>query len=449
MPWQQYVYDVAGEIDPATGCPAYREVIITVPRQNGKTAVLLTFMADRCVSDWGGPQRVLYGAQTGKDAKEKLVEDLAPQLIASGLRSALHPVKPLHQGTGNEKVVWRNGSLTKLLNSSDSSGHGKTTHQAQLDEVWKYEDNAAEQAALPSMNTVADAQLFITSTAGTDESTYLLSKVTLGRELVAADDTTSGIAYFEWSADPDADLDDPVAWRSCMPALGHTITEATVRHARRSMTDDAEFARAYLNIWPGGRGADWLLIPEGVWGAVQGDEETIPQGRLSFALEVRPDRSGAAIVAADPDGTVELVECRPEVGWAADRVIDLTQRHDGVAVLDERSPAAPLVPTLEDACELVKLSTKDVVAACGGFFDKVADGALAVRPHPELTDSVAGARKRKVGDAWVWNRDPAGANAAPVMAASLAVHVAALAPPRKKRGNVVWLWDDDEEDGDI
>src|SRR5690606_39326101 len=37
MPWQQYVVDVALELDPETGQLAYREVVLTVPRDRKST----------------------------------------------------------------------------------------------------------------------------------------------------------------------------------------------------------------------------------------------------------------------------------------------------------------------------------------------------------------------------------------------------------------------------
>lgn len=42
MPWQQYVADVALEIDPDTGLLAYREIVLTVPRQSGKDLAVTT-----------------------------------------------------------------------------------------------------------------------------------------------------------------------------------------------------------------------------------------------------------------------------------------------------------------------------------------------------------------------------------------------------------------------
>jgi phage terminase large subunit-like protein len=68
MPWQQLVADVGGELLD-DGRPAFREVWVTVPRQNGKTTLILAWEVDRCLN-WSGvePQRVLYSAQNGNEA---------------------------------------------------------------------------------------------------------------------------------------------------------------------------------------------------------------------------------------------------------------------------------------------------------------------------------------------------------------------------------------------
>ena len=76
---------------------------------------------------------------------------------------------------------------------------------------------------IPAMMTKRDAQLWVTSTAGWEGSTYLKRKVDAGRAAVA-DNLDTGICFFEWSADPDAAVDDPATWYGCMPALGITIT---------------------------------------------------------------------------------------------------------------------------------------------------------------------------------------------------------------------------------
>ena len=63
MPWQRLVADVGCELAPDGG-PAYREVVVTVPRQSGKTSLFLSWQLDRCLN-WGHLQRSTYTAHTG------------------------------------------------------------------------------------------------------------------------------------------------------------------------------------------------------------------------------------------------------------------------------------------------------------------------------------------------------------------------------------------------
>ncbi len=66
MPWQRDVAAVACEINPDTGLPAYREVVVTVPRQSGKTTLFLAWQIHRTQSlRWVQPQRSVFSAQTG------------------------------------------------------------------------------------------------------------------------------------------------------------------------------------------------------------------------------------------------------------------------------------------------------------------------------------------------------------------------------------------------
>src|SRR5258708_39354768 len=79
MPWQRDVADIGCEIDPVSGLPAYREVIVGTPRQQGKTTLYLTWQIQRCTSPrWDQPQRSAFTAQSGKDARDKWLDELFP-----------------------------------------------------------------------------------------------------------------------------------------------------------------------------------------------------------------------------------------------------------------------------------------------------------------------------------------------------------------------------------
>src|SRR4051812_39206978 len=64
MPWQQHVADVALEINPETGRFAYREVVLTVPRRSGKSALLLAVLIHRMIA-MGSAQIAAFTMQNG------------------------------------------------------------------------------------------------------------------------------------------------------------------------------------------------------------------------------------------------------------------------------------------------------------------------------------------------------------------------------------------------
>ncbi len=78
---------------------------------------------------------------------------------------------------------------------------------------------------------------------------------------------TDGAAYLEWCALADQDPTDPATWQGCMPALGITISEETVRKDLASGMPLAEFKRSHLNLWPDESAEGWAVIPKDVWEA--------------------------------------------------------------------------------------------------------------------------------------------------------------------------------------
>lgn len=412
MPHQALVADVGGELLP-DGSPAFREVITTLMRQQGKTTLVLATKVERCTLR-SSVQRVAYTAQTGSDARKKLLDDEVPILQSSPLWSA---VRRVARAQGSEGIVFKNGSRIDVLASSVSAGHGKIIDLGIIDEAFDDIDDRREQAMLPAMITRTEAQLYVVSTMGTDASVYLNRKVDAGRA-AALEGRTSGIAYFEWSIPDDEDIDDPAVWWRYMPALGFTITEQAVAHARTTMSD-GEFRRAFGNQRT--RSAE-RVIPEATW-RMACSPSVAPSAPLTFAVEVSPDRDWAAIVASDGK-VVELVDYRPGTGWLRDRCVQLGADHGGRFVVEARSPAAAAgVPGA------VEVSTADAVKAAGSFYDAVADGRLQIRTDPRFDAALAAAAKQPVGDAWRFGRK-AGGDVCPLNAATLAVWAAAGSKPK-------------------
>ena len=418
LAWQRLVLDVALELE-ADGRPAYREVRVTVPRQQGKTAgLLLPVMTHRAL---GGvdprPQRLLYTAQDRNHARakwEEQVEELD--------RSPLRRLYRVRRSNGSEAIRWRTGSSWGITASGEKSGHGFTLDLGVIDEAFAQTDDRLVQAFRPAMVTRPWAQLWIVSTAGTDESVFLRERVEDGRARVEADER-SGVAYFEWSAPDDAAVGDRATWAAAMPALGTLIDEETVAADYGAM-DEAEFARAYLNRWSPG-GVPVFSLAEWV-GCL--DPASSIAGAPAFGLDVSPDRSHASIAAAGgrPDGRVhvELIERRAGTDWIAERLGELVSRHHPIGLaLDPGSPAGSLVTELTQlpvVPPLLLVTGRQYGQACGALFDDVSSRRLAHRGQPALDDAVIAARRRNIGDAWAWARPDAGPDPSPLIAATLA-----------------------------
>jgi hypothetical protein len=417
MPWQRQVADVALEVDPRTGLLVYGEVDLTVPRQQGKTTLELGVMVHRCRT-WAR-SRVLYSAQDRIHARKKWEDEH----VATLARSPFADEFGVRYQRGDEAVRWHNGSHHAITAPGEKAGHSDVLDLAVMDEAWALEDSRLEQGLSPTMVTRAQPQLWVVSTAGTYRSAYLRGKVERGRAQVAAGKARHA-AYFEWAAVEGADPADPRTWRSCMPALGRTITEARIA-AEFERLDLADFCRAYLNLWPGSIPADWLVIAEAAWRALA-DPDSTAVDPVAFAADVTPERSHAAIAVAglraDGLGHGEVVDHRPGTGWVVPRLLELQERWRPCAVVvDDTGPAGSLIAPLEAAAvEVTKPTARGMAHAAGDVFDAVAEATMRYVPRPALDAAVAGAGQRPLGDGWAWARKGLSVEICPLVALSLA-----------------------------
>ena len=422
MPWQQRVVDTALEINPATRRFVYRQVTLTVPRQSGKTTLILALAVHRALG-MGSPQRIVYTAQTRLDARKKWEDDQLPMLAASPFAGHFRARKT----TGNEAFIWGNGSQHGIMSVTKKSGHGPTIDLAIIDEAFAQDDSRLEQSTKPSMITRPQPQLWVVSTAGDESSVFLRSKVDAGR-MQAEAGMTRGNAYFEWSAPEKADPEDPDVWRACMPALGRTVTEEAIRADYDSMSSEGklgEFRRAYLNQWLDAIPDEWLVIPQESWVALHAPP--VAHGEVALAVDSTPKKIGGTIAAAwrRPDGhmDVEIVEHRGGTSWLPKRLQEIVRDHRPIAVvIDPAGPAGPLIDEIETlGIEVTKPTMREMAQGCGRFFNMVMDSrTLRHGNDADLNAAVAGAVRRDLGDAWAWARKATNVDISPLVGVTLA-----------------------------
>lgn len=457
MPWQRYVADTALEIEPATGLVAYRKIGCTVPRQSGKTSLILPVAVHRGMA-WQR-QRIVYAAQSGTAAREKWEDEHVDALESSVLKPRLR----VRKANGREAIIWRKSrSIHGITTNTAKAGHGKTLDLGLADEYFAQVDHRLDAAWSPAMITRENAQRWWFSTAGTSASIPLNEERERGRLLVAGDEPTR-TAYFEWSAADGADYRLPPTWRSCMPALcptpgpcrcsphwRHTVTEDSVRAELESL-DLAEFLRAYMN-WTREDDeveADPLVPTVEAWNLLADNKSRITGGKV-FAVDITPKRDHAAIGVAGgrTDGLrhVELskhdrIDQRRrsrddlDTDWLMPTIVRMHAEHDPIAwVVDEKGPSATLLEPMRKA-GITRIDREkphrggvwvptvaELGAACGSLMDAVRLGTLVHPDEPRLIEAIAGARTRPLGDgAFAWGRKVGTSDISPLVAITLAL----------------------------
>jgi hypothetical protein len=420
MPWQRYVFNVGLEVDEA-GRFAYQLVIVTVPRQSGKTTGFGVVMDHRALII---PRaRVWFTQQSGKDAVDWLINEHWPLLAPLGAH--VH----LRRAAGSEHIRWRHSNgLIRPFPPTPDGLHGKTSDLVVVDEPWAFDlvrGQQLDQAIVPTQATRPNAQTWKVSTAGDATSTWWLGTVEQGRAAVEAG-RTSGVAYFEWSCPDDLDPCDPASWPLFHPAYGWTIEESSMEAALLMLGPD-EFRRAYGNQWVS---TVSRVIPLAAWRAAAEEPREQPEaGVVALAFDVAVDRSDGAIVAAwrSEDGVahVEVADHRPGVGWLPARLGELVERWRPVSVsYDAAGPALDVADVVtRGGLELVGLKAREYVAACAGLLEGlVAEPAkVRYRPHPALDAAANDAARRAIGDGWGWGRRQSAGSLAALTAATVAV----------------------------
>lgn len=222
IPWQRYVADVACEIDPDTGSFYYDTVVVSTPRQCGKSA--LVDGSDTYNASLGRRRRIAYAAQTGKDAEDHFKE-YAEAMKASRL---VQKVDKFRFSNGNMSVTFGNGSTISPMAMTKIAGHGKQFDKVTIDEAFSLTKDAGDtimDAIVPTMNTRLKrtgitAQRWITSTEGTAESTYFNALL----DGLRAGDVPERTCWFDFGIPVDADPEDLETIMLYHPAAGYLLS---------------------------------------------------------------------------------------------------------------------------------------------------------------------------------------------------------------------------------
>jgi len=285
-PWQQDFLTAAMGRD-AAGRWVADEAALVVPRQNGRSEVLLARLL------WGlllgGERTGLFTAHEHKTATESflrlksLVEH--PDFVAK-----YGEVTRLQSSYGREQIEFSNGARALFIARSRKSGRGFSPDFIVLDEAFELSD--LSMAALkPSLAARRSPQLWFSSSAPHETSSVLRRICLKGRA-----GEQDRLVFFEWCASDVVASDAVEGWLASNPAVGYRIRLDTIASELTSgAMDEESFRRERLGVWN-------EEVFTSVFDRAQWERLYRPDARTSgvaaIAVDVNPDRSRACIAAA-------------------------------------------------------------------------------------------------------------------------------------------------------
>lgn len=463
-PWQKWLFIHALELDPETGYTDYRfrQVVVLVGRQNGKTLIMIVLGLWRLFVD--GAAEILSTAQNLAVA-EKTLKDAFKIAKATPVMAKYLPYR-MERGQWVPFMRTANGSNQIELSSvpdglehvldvfgampawyvvaTNGGGRSFSADVALLDEVREHRNEDVWDSVAPTTAERPRNQIWAFSNAGDKRSVVLRRLRNVGLSALNSGDTSEErLGLFEWSAAEGRSIFDPEGWAEANPSMGYgNRTERDMKALAKQAVDpevkdasEAGFKTEYMCQW-----VDTLeqgKITRELWEALADPLSAVPEGtkiHVGVDVGVEGGATHVAVAFLRPDGKwhVEVVASRSGFRWVVEwlRSRENTWFSGSIGVQSSgNAPAAALAPLLSEAgFDVVEWRGPDWTGSVTAYYTALQEGLVA-HPgrdplHPDeptlLEVSATGVKDRKFGDVFVWDREKSVGDAAPFIATNIA-----------------------------
>jgi hypothetical protein len=384
-------------------------VVLTVPRQQGKSIILAALATWRMAQPEALGQtqaQILFCSNKRETASLILKHAQIWAQERDGWRN--------RYGSGREALEQANGSTWRIAAASMGAGTGTSNHLVLVDEAWQIRRKVYDDYLNPTMYARAQTQGWLVSTAGESDSDLL-------NHYREAAIEGGNILIVEWSAHPDENIADPATWRAATPHW-EAKTEKYLSEQHTNLGPDT-FAQQYLNRWV--ERADHWLKPFTIWNDLPTTPDPIPAGLPSWVC-IESDfnglRHGLVQVFKTPQG--HLYAITSEYDNMTDCIKDAETRRQ------QPNTHLTITPSygnrLQAPAERM-VGAREMTSAQQHLQAAIRAGTLH-HPHtPPLTDAIRASRITKTQRGWSLSAPPGGGGVQLARALAFAIDSAALA----------------------
>jgi hypothetical protein len=455
-PWQQWLVVHLGELLD-DGRPRFRQALVLVARQNGKThlcVVLALFWM--FVERWG----MVFGTSTNLEQAAEPWEATVEIALKTPALAARMPKDAVRKANGQQVLRTTDRSRYKIGAVNPKGGRGKSIDRLIGDELREHHDYKGYNAAYNAMNARPHGQAVYITNQGDDRSVVLNNLYDAALEYVTSNNGDYRLGVFDYSAPPGCALDDVAALAQANPNVGRRLDWDTILGPARRLslpTANPEEVAGFRTevMCQRVKNLD-AAINEQAWGLcrVEGDLSEL-RSRLAACVDVSPDMRHASLVVAGmmPDDRVRfevpgvVLPGRGLVvgAWSGPTAVKDMQRDLPAMIRKIRpqvfgwlpnGPAAAAAAGLKDrkgrtvwpppGITVAEISG-EVSAICMGLAAEVEALGVVHAGDPLLDAQALGAAKLHHGDVWRFERQGDG-HVDSTYAVAGAVHLARTLP---------------------
>lgn len=400
MEWQKWLirrvlerYPDDHENPEKAGRLRYKQVVISMPRKNGKSLLGANFALYGMLLHEPAPEVISVAASVdqAKIVYRRLMHQTqnSPLLKHFFSKSTEHRGLWTTDGTGVYKVIAANAGTAQGLHPSLSV----------FDELHIGKEDLWTAMALGSA-TRPDGIVIGITTAGDDTSGLLKNLYERGAKAVDGDKDLERFGFFCWESPMGCALDDEEAVRMSNPQLASGILSWEAVKNELATMPEADARRYRLNQFVSSMNA-WL--PVGSWQKLPKGVVTKP---LVFAFDRTPGWDHACVVAAgvEEDGTIstELVASlnNSNIDQLAKLAMDLAKKHNVTFLMDNYMLADLMTVLKQKGLRVLGTSLRDMVSASNNAYRKIMKQEVRHPLDEIVTMQIQSAVRKNVNDSW-------------------------------------------------
>ena len=391
----------------------YKQVVISMPRKNGKSLIGALFALYGMLLHEPAPEVVSVAASA--DQAKIVYRRLKHQVDSSELLGHFFTRSTEHRGlyTKDEQGVY------KVIAAKAATAQGLHPSLVIFDELHVANSDIWTAMALGSA-TRPDGMILGITTAGDDTSDLLKNLYERGARAIDGAEDLERFGFFCWEAPKGCALDDEESIRMANPQLASGILSWDSVKNELATMPEADARRYRLNQFVSSMNA-WL--PVGAWTALPNGRPTNPE---VFAIERTSGWEYCSIVTAQmqEDGNIATELVASFNNTNIDEVVKacMTLGKYGKPFIMDGAVMQDLGQALKQKGLRVQItSTKDLIHASNNAYSRIMKKEL-IHPKDEIvTMQIQRAVRKNSGDSWRIARKDSGTDIDAAIATVLAV----------------------------